>query len=222
MFDGRRRWRSRSPRKRKGPTDHGRFVGDVDLDDGYISESSPEPVIRSKQNSLEEMLDKPLDDICEAAHTSKKMIKAPKRRSPQSLSPKGSVRLEIGGKGGACKRGHSSVLLHLACELQMGTWHFGGHRQWSWMHDGKHINGWIQFCDRGILRTNLCRDQRGTWKLRSDIMIVAFGNCCHHLSLLPASLEGLPGFKVTKRVMQDGSAARNACWSRGRLCTEAL
>jgi hypothetical protein len=222
MFGGRRRWRSRSPRKRKSPTGHSRFVDNVDLDDGYISESSPEPVIRSKKHGLELMLDKPLDDICEAAHTSKMMTKASKRRWPRSLSAKGSGRHRNHGNGSACKRGHSPVLLHLACELQMGTWHFGGHRQWSWMHDGKHINGWIQFCAQGILRTNLCHGQRGTWELRADIMIVAFGNCCHHLSLLPASLGGLPGFKVTERVMQDGSAAKSACRSRGRLCTEAL
>ena len=101
-----------------------------------------------------------------------------------------------------------------ATECEMGPqWNFDGHRRWKWMHDGTTPNGWIEFGIEGVLRTSLSNDGRGQWKLQTSPlgiveMVISFGTCHHHVSLLPQVAGQSPMFKVRKRVMKSGKPLR--------------
>jgi hypothetical protein len=93
-------------------------------------------------------------------------------------------------------------------------WHFEGRRKWFWMHDGEKQNGWLHFCAKGSLKTNLCNTGRGSWELQSNgEMSLTFGNCHHTVFLLPhVQLE--PMFELRERVMRKPGSTRGGSKAR--------
>ena len=130
------------------------------------------------------------------------------------------------GNGG--KRSHSRVhndfLTYTgpATESELGEhWHADGGRRWSWLHNGHEANGWIELGTGGALRTSFnSANGAGKWELRyTGELVVTFGKCHHVLRLLPTRPGDAPEFRMTERIMRDGSAPRSQrpARTRGRL-----
>ena len=114
--------------------------------------------------------------------------------------------------------------LHPADESELGAaWHFEGRRRWKWLHNGKNVNGWIEFGRNGALRTSFDtkKSKPGYWKIapsaEGDDLIATFGNCHHTLRLVPQSIwyktfepkrakfrSAVPEFRVIKREVCTG------------------
>ena len=92
-----------------------------------------------------------------------------------------------------------------ATKAELGpSWHFDGGRRWHWLHNGKEVNGWLEFGRDGVLRTSFGKAD-GTWKTDGDEMIVSFGSCHHRLCLVEAVV---PTFHVVSREMMNGAEVR--------------
>ena len=87
------------------------------------------------------------------------------------------------------------------------------------MHDGREVNGWIEFLSGGILRTSFEKEDNNKemWNFTSNGTIMAtFGNCHHYLQL---SDDEKPEFYVFERSLLNGSFPRGLCHTRGVLST---
>lgn len=91
-----------------------------------------------------------------------------------------------------------------ALESEIGQkWHFEGHRRWHWLHDGKTVNGFVEFGRGGALRNSFNRP--GTWRLRGadgEELVATFGNCHHTLCLVPD--KSPPEFRMRERIVING------------------
>ena len=99
------------------------------------------------------------------------------------------------------------------------AWDFDGVKRWHWMHDGRKVNGWIEFQSGGILRTSFEKEDNKNemWNFTSNGNIMAtFGNCHHYLQLPD---DEKPEFYVFERILLNGSFARGLCHTRGVLST---
>jgi len=146
----------------------------------------------------------------------------------RSHSSRSNSDRRVGGKDPGATKGlhhpYDSPPCRPASEQEIGpTWHFGGRRRWLWLHDGKVVNGWIEFGEAVFLRTSLARGGTGAWEQRpTGEMVCTFGRCHHVIELLPAS-DGPPSFKMRQRMMKDGSPLRDKGppRTRGRLDLDA-
>ena len=111
--------------------------------------------------------------------------------------------------------------MELASEEELGpTWHFGGWRRWQWLHDGEHVNGYIEFGSGGSLTTNFPnRGWNGWIHGEEGTLVLTFNRIQHNIRALP--MEEWPNYatptvEVQHRELLEGGAGRRGV-TLGRL-----
>ena len=111
--------------------------------------------------------------------------------------------------------------MELASEEELGpTWHFGGWRRWDWLHDGQHVNGYIEFGSGGSLTTNFPnRGWNGWIHGEEGTLVLTFNRIHHNIRALPMEEwpnAATPTFEVQHRELLEGGAGRRGV-TLGRL-----